>query len=217
MAVVFSVGKPGKLVIKTHPGEEAPYSWISHEITGNSLYILRGSEHEHKSQACEDGEPGRRGVLVMFVKGQTSWPTTPAVVASKSPYAPPAKASATSRVRQESSATSKVNFEGAGTSYITVEAGMVYMVRQEVSTHYCHWTGPSDSKKRVKRYLAILSGHITGDRTSSEHDVLEKETFLSLAYHYEYLKQGVRRVDCPEDRKTVHIGEENQVRAEVFS
>ena len=48
MAVVFSVGKPGKLVIKTHPGEEAPDEWITREITGNSLYILRGSEHVHQ-------------------------------------------------------------------------------------------------------------------------------------------------------------------------
>ena len=76
MAVVFSVGKPGKLVIKTHPGEEAPDEWITREITGNSLYILRGSEHFHKSEACEVGQPGRRGVLVMFVKDPKSWPTT---------------------------------------------------------------------------------------------------------------------------------------------
>ena len=82
MAVVFSVGSSGKLRIKTHSGEDAPDKWISREITGNSLYILRGSEHKHMSQVC-DGEPGRRGVLVIFVKDEKTWPTTPAMVASK--------------------------------------------------------------------------------------------------------------------------------------
>jgi hypothetical protein len=82
MAVVFSVGSSGKLLIKTHSGENAPDEWITHEILGNSLYILRGSEHKHMSQVC-DGQPGRRGVLVMFVKGEKTWPTTPAMVASK--------------------------------------------------------------------------------------------------------------------------------------
>ena len=77
MAVVFSVGSSGKLRIKTQPGEDAPDKWICREITGNSLYILRGSEHKHMSQVC-DGEPGRRGVLVLFVKDEKTWPTTPA-------------------------------------------------------------------------------------------------------------------------------------------
>jgi hypothetical protein len=76
MAVVFSLGARGNLLVQSNPDQAGNKKrkvpgdgWISYMIPANSLYILRGSEYKHKNRVCED-EVDNRTVLVMFVKGQ---------------------------------------------------------------------------------------------------------------------------------------------------
>lgn len=68
-----------------------------------------------------------------------------------------------------------------------MKAGEAYLIRGSVAETHLHKTGPCvQLHTEVKRLVLIFHGRFSGDPTSSEHDLLRKDNFLSRGYHYAY-------------------------------
>ena len=106
-------------------------------------------------------------------------------------------------------------FQGAGVSNITTDEGESYLIRQPVPEKFVHMTGPCLAPDaQVTRTLCVIGGRFPGDPTTSEHDRLRKESYMSYLYHYKYANQGVARDAPVSERKSEYIEKDAQARAE---